>query len=479
MKSAIKMGTLGGFPNPPAMVRSRPSRLAPHALNISFLCLSIALLVPLSAPAETLTLDQCVAIALKDNPDNAIAAIEIEAASARRKSTRGAWGPRLKLDLSAQRWDKALGLSFFTPLMLACTNCAWNQDPTATMTTPDGQTVHIPTQDQLQANMEVRAQHTFSFGVTLAQPLTSLWTVREANELAKLGVDVAEIKRKASRRDVAYQVTEAYYRLLQAKRMAEVAGKSVEQVTSQVQRARTFFEQGVVARNDVLRAELGLAASQQRLIQARGGVTLARGRLATLMGRAPDSDIDAAALDGVPAITPPVPAAQAEQQAVASRLELKEIGVQGDMAQASVRMAKSKMLPQVNALANYTHAEGSAFQLKDSWFLGGMASWDIWEGGGTYYGIDEAKARVAQTTSARRKAEDMIRLDVVSAEENFRIEQKRYESTSNTSFDVLDAETQLTTARGQHQAAIYELLIAQSNLARAMGEIPSAAKSGP
>jgi outer membrane protein TolC len=44
---------------------------------------------------------------------------------------------------------------------------------------------------------------------------------------------------------------------------------------------------------------------------------------------------------------------------------------------------------------------------------------------------------------------------------------------------VLDAETQLTTARGQHQAAIYELLIAQSNLARAMGEIPSAAKSGP
>jgi outer membrane protein len=500
MKLAIKLGTLGGFPNPPALVRSRPSRLAPHALNISFLCLSIALLVSVSAQAETLTLDQCVAIALKDNPDNAIAAIEIEAASARRKSTRGAWGPRLKLDLSAQRWDKALGLSFFTPLMLACTNCAWNQDPTATMTTPDGQTVHIPTQDQLQANMEVRAQHTFSFGVTLAQPLTSLWTVREANELAKLGVDVAEIKRKASRRDVAYQVTEAYYRLLQAKRMAEVAGKSVEQVTSQVQRARTFFEQGMVARNDVLRAELGLAASQQRLIQARGGVTLARGRLATLMGRAPDSDIDAAALDGAPAVTPPVPAAQAEQQAVASRLELKEIGVQGDMAQASVRMARSKMLPQVNALANYTHAEGSAFQLKDSWFLGGMASWDIWEGGGTYYGIDEAKARVAQTTSARRKAEDMIRLDVrsahvgvttamealavaasavVSAEENFRIEQKRYESTSNTSFDVLDAETQLTTARGQHQAAIYELLIAQSNLARAMGEIPSAAKSAP
>jgi outer membrane protein TolC len=467
------------------------------ALRIPPIFFSIALLAPAAAHAERLTLEQCMTDALKKNPDSAIAALEIEAATAKQKSARGAWGPRLKLDLSAQRWDKELGLSFFAPLMLACTNCEWNQDPAATSTV-NGQIVHLPTQEQLSANMTVRAQHTMSFGVTLAQPLTSLWTVREANALAQLGIDVAEIKRKAARQDVAYQVAETYYRLLQAKRMVEVAERSVEQVSAQVKRARTFFEQGAVARNDVLRAELGLAASQQRLIQMRGNVTLVRGRLATLMGLPPDSDIDVAMIDGDPPITPPIAAAQAEQQAVASRFELKELGLQAEMAQASVRLAKSKMLPQINAIANYTHAEGSAFQLKDSWFVGGMASWDIWEGGSTYYGIDEAKVRVAQAREARRKAEDMIRLDtrsahvgvttamealavatsaVTSAEENFRIEQKRYESASNTSFDVLDAETQLTSARGQHQAAIYDYLIARSNLARAMGDIPSVVKS--
>ena len=466
-------------------------------LRISPIFLGFALLAPGAARADILTLDQCMRAALKSNPDSAIATIEMDAVSAKRKSARGAWGPRLKLDLSAQRWDSALGLSFFAPLMLACTNCVWNDNPNAT-TTINGQTVPVPTQQQLSASLDVRAQYTYSFGVTLAQPLTSLWTVREANELAKLGIDVAEIKRKATRRDVAYQVAEAYYRLLQVKRMAEVAQQSVEQVTAQVQRARSFLEQGVVARNDVLRAELGLAASKQRLIQARGNVILARGRLATLMGLPPDSDIDAAAIDGDPAITPPIPATQAEQQAVASRFELKELGLQAEMAQTSVRLAKSKMLPQINAVANYTHAQGSAFQLNDSWFIGGMASWDIWEGGSTYYGIDEAKSRVAQASAARKKAEDMIRLDarsahvgvttaaealdvatsaVASAEENFRIEQRRYESASNTSFDVLDAETQLTTARGQHEAAIYEYLIARSNLARAMGEIPSVVKS--
>jgi outer membrane protein TolC len=162
-----------------------------------------------------------------------------------------------------------------------------------------------------------------------------------------------------------------------------------------------------------------------------------------------------------------------------------------------VRTAKSKMVPQVNAVANYTRASASLVGLPKSWFVGATASWDIWEGGSTFYGIDDSKAQLAQAVAARRKAEDAVRLDarnahvgvttsaeaievakqaVEQAEENFRIEQRRYESTSNTSFDVLDAETQLTTARGQHQAALYDLILAQANLDRAMGEITKAAQ---
>jgi outer membrane protein TolC len=314
--------------------------------------------------------------------------------------------------------------------------------------------------------------------------------VSEANLLAKLGIDVAEIKRKTARRDIAYQVTEAYYRLLEAKRMAEVAEKSVEQVASQVTLAQAFFAQGTVARNDVLRAQLGLAAAQQRLIQAKGGVTLAQGRLATVMGRPPETDIDVVDLSVEPTSPAPLPTGRAEQMAVEQRLELREVAARIEQADAGTSLAKSKMLPQVNAVANYTRQTASLLGLPKTWFVGATASWDIWEGGGTYYGIDEAKAQLAQAREARRKTEDMIRLDVRNAqvgvataaealqvarqaieqaEENFRIEQKRYQSTSNTSFDVLDAETQLTTARGQHQAAIYDLLIAQSNLARAMG----------
>jgi len=428
------------------------------------------MVVPLAAHAETLSLAQCVSIALKESPDTVSANYEVEAAVARKNSARGGYSPRLKLDAGVQRWNNEFTAPLFGLVANACDSC-------------DKGLLNTP--------FLLRPQWTWSVGATIAQPIGALWTVREANVLTSLGIDVAEIHRKSAQRDVAYQVTEAYYRLLQAKRLTSVAEQSVAQVAAQVKRANTFFQQGAVARNDVLRAELGLAAAQQRLIQAKGSVILARGRLATLMGRAPDSDLDAVDLPGEPAVDTLIQPAQAEQQGVDSRFELKEISKRIDQADASVRMSKSKMIPQVNAVANYTRQTSSLLGLPESWFIGATASWDVWEGGATYYGIDESKAQLAQALQARRKAEDMIRLDVRSAhvgvttaaealevakhaveqaEENFRIEQKRYESASNTSFDVLDAETQLTTARGQHQAAIYDYVIAKSNLARAMGE---------
>jgi outer membrane protein len=442
--------------------------------RLALICMST--LAPISARSESLSLDQCVAIALKENPEMASANYEVDSAVAKKNVARGGYSPRLKMDAGVQRWDSEFSAPLFAAVAQACPSCD---------------------RDALMTPFLLRPQWTWSVGMTLVQPIGALWTVREANVLTKLGVDIAEIKRKEARRDVAFQVTEAYYRLLQTKSMAAVAEKSVDQVTAQVKRAQTFFKRGAVARNDVLRAELGLAASQQRLIQANGMVSLARGRLATLMGRSPDTEVDPVDIAGEPTARPLLPVGQAEQQAVDTRFEIKEIAAHIEQATAGVRMAKSKMVPQVNAVANYTLASASLVGLPKSWFIGATASWDIWEGGSTYHGIDDTKAQLAQAVAARRKAEDAIRLDarnahvgvttsaeaievakqaVEQAEENFRIEQKRYESTSNTSFDVLDAETQLTAARGQHQAALYDLILAQANLDRAMGQITKAAQ---
>jgi outer membrane protein TolC len=462
------------------------------ATRITFATLATSLLAVGTAAAEPMTLAKCIDVALQGNPDIASANLEVEATTAQKNSARGAFGPRLHMDAGIQRWDSPLTASF-ADMLIPVVNVGLGKNHLTTIDKTDFADPNTPQLAALAKPIELRAQTTWSASFTLAQPIASLWTINEGYALRKMGVDLAGLQRKATRRDVAFQVTEAYYRVLQAMRLVDVAQKSVENIDAQVKRAQSFYRAGTVGRNDVLRAELGLAAAQQRLIQANGSVVLARGRLATLMGLAPDAAIDPA--DSIADVTvgPVIPAVQAEDRAVADRLEMKEIAAQTEQARAAESLAKSKMLPQVNAVANYTHSSPSSMfaPKQDIWFIGATASWDIWEGGGTYYGIDEAKARVAQALAARRKAEDGIRLEtrsahvnvttaaqaldvarhaVEQAEENFRIEQKRYESTDNTSFDVLDAENQLTTARGQLQAATYDYLIARSSLARAIGQ---------
>jgi outer membrane protein len=410
-----------------------------------------------------LSLAEAVAISADKNPELASQDDEVEAAEYGRLSTRGLLLPRLHAEGSALLWNDNSAFTFDLPPALGG-----------------------------PINMTIRDQFTWDVKLQVIQPL-SLWTIFEAYHISELGVDAAKVHRQMVRRDTAYQVTEAYYQLMQVMRLEDIAQKAVEEIDSQVKRAETFERNGVVGHNDVLRAQLGLEASKQRLIQAHGTVTLAQGRLALAMGLPPSTVI-------IPTDTPPpisaptIPSAdEVERQAVTSRVEVMELNTRIDQARGGAKIAKYKMLPTIAAIAQYEHSvTGSAMADADTAFIGVTATWDVWDWGVNYYAWKQTESKVHQAETARDRLTDGIRLEtraalvrltsaaqalevarrqVAQAEENFRIESKRYAEGAGTSFDVLDAETLLTSARSQEQMALYDYLIAQSALDRATGQL--------
>jgi outer membrane protein len=342
----------------------------------------------------------------------------------------------------------------------------------------------------------LRAQTTTALTLTVAQPLSPLWSIFENYRIRDLGVDVASLKRQAAHRDTAFQVTEAYFRVLQAERLVEVAKASVAQLKTQVDRARTFEAHGVMGRNDVLRAELGMASAEQRRIQSEGGVTLARGRLALLLGFPPSQALKVVepgkSEDALP--DSPTPA-EVAQLALAERSEIRELSTRVEQARTGHRAAWSRMVPQVSAIASYQRNDGSSLSQPEAMFVGLNATWEVWEWGATYFGIREAGTRVHQAMAAERKVKDAIQLDaqaaaigyqtsrealavaeksLAQAEENFRLVTKRYETSVATTFDVIDAESLVTQARAQLSTALYDSRIARAAIVRAIGRIPGA-----
>jgi outer membrane protein len=412
------------------------------------------------SPPHRLTLHQCITVAMRQNPDVKTASEERRVATAQRWETGGQLFPRIHLDAGVQQWG--------SPYVVAFPG------------SPTGFTFHDP--------------FTWTFSATAIQPITGLLPLLEQYHVRDVGVDIAAIQRDSTRRDVAYRVVEAYYRVLQAERLAEVAVQSVDELKAQVKQANSFHDAGVVSKDDVLRAELAAASAQQRLIQVRAQVTLGRARLATTMGMSPVSEIDVTPLAGEPDVTAGLSLERAEQKALADRVELRELDKRIDQSKGGVRIAWYKLTPQINLVGSYMHNQqidnptptNPQFVEKDSGFVGGTLSWDVWDWGSTIAGIHEANAKLREARIARDKLQDELLLEVrqaylnvgtavdASAEENYRLVSKRYDANTATSFDVVDAESLLTQARGQLQTSIYDYLVAKAALRRATGDGPDA-----
>jgi outer membrane protein TolC len=405
-----------------------------------------------------LSLVDCVALALGRNVEVLSAADDTSIAEAQRSAARGQFGPKVQLDASLQYWNGPYAFDGF-PIH---DRTVWNVTATAT------------------------------------QPITELFAIYDTYRVRDLGVDIAAVRHEAARRETAFRVVERYYRLLQAKRLEEVAARSVEQLEAQLRRSAAFHDSGTVSLDDVLRAQLALANARQRSILARSRVTLERGSLAVLIGWSPDSPLDAQSLAEELPTLEAVSLARAEKTAELQRVELLEVDKQIAALAHGTRLAYLKLIPNVSVVGAYIHNEGSLFSPVNAGYVGATANWDVWDWGTTTSGIAEAKARAHQAQLARSKLDDRIRLEVQQAfvasnsaqeamavakasvalaEENFRLVQRRYDASAATSFDVVDAEGLLTQARGQLQTALYDFFIARAALRTAEGVPPEALAS--
>ena len=263
--------------------------------------------------ARVMSLDEVIATAASRNVEAKTSDVEIEGAEATRMGSRGELLPKVHLDGSIQEWNSAFALPFAIPGV---------PGPTPVLT--------------------VRDAFTWTFGATIIQPITGLWSGLSKADADKLGIDIAKMERESTKRDVSFRAAEGYLRLLEAKRLVEVARASVTTLEAQRKQAQSLFTNGVIAKNDLLRAELALSNAKQREIQARGNVVLGRGRLGVLLGLPASDKIDVApiAMTADPVAAQDVSPENAEQQAMQRRLEV--VVFQKKIEQADSRVGQAK-----------------------------------------------------------------------------------------------------------------------------------------
>src|SRR5262249_34062352 len=136
------------------------------------------------------------------------------------------------------------------------------------------------------------------------------------------------------RDNVVYDVSQAYFGLLAAVRLRDVADETVHQNEQHVALAQGRYDVGFAPRFDLTQAQVQLAQAELAQVTARNNVTLARETLRHAMGLSGPLDFDVVDVLDAPPLR--IEDQAALDIAYASRPELRSVGAQKQAASLQV-----------------------------------------------------------------------------------------------------------------------------------------------
>ena len=344
----------------------------------------------------------------------------------------------------------------------------------------------------IRATVGTRSNYSWTTG--LDQPLFKGGALYWSYRLAKLGVDLSTVFFELVKQDLVLRVKEAYFNILKAEKIRQVALRSVEQLEAGLKFSKAFYDVGIIAKNSLLQTQVELAQAKQDLTKAEVELDVAKASFNTLLRR--DVRMEVKVEDILEYRPMEVPFEECLEKARKSRPELRETELNVKSAEKEVRLARSEYFPSVNLSFNYERVgddpgvSGSRFEDEDGWTFMATARYTFWQWGKKRQLVREKETRLVQAEDAKVQVEDSVSLEVKDAylrlreardkigvaevaieqaEENFRMNQERFKEQVATSTDVLDAQTLLTQARSNYFNALSDYNIAWARLDRAMG----------
>ena len=131
----------------------------------------------------------------------------------------------------------------------------------------------------------VGTEDNFRWTWFLRQPIFTGFALISSFRLSELGIDQSQLEMDLEKLDLVLRVKEAYFNILGADKLVEVAQTTVESLTQTVKVARSFFEVGMIPVNDVLKAEVELASAEQSLVRAKNLAQTTRSTFNTVLVR--------------------------------------------------------------------------------------------------------------------------------------------------------------------------------------------------
>ncbi len=335
-------------------------------------------------------------------------------------------------------------------------------------------------------------RETTSLRLGLVVPIYDFGRSSSQRDADRFRIDAARHDARHVRGEVAFAVSQAYFRLLEALKIRDVVEGSIQILERQIETARDFLKQGLVARSDVLTAEVQMAERRQDLVRSRNNIDLARATLNRLLGldvEHPTEVVDI--LEAPPFSGSFGPLLELARQ---RRSDVAALRAQLQAVQLEYRSVSRGNLPSLFGTAGYNRSSDDTLLNRDWSDAAIVMQVPLFDG-------FVNRHRTERTGREAAEAKDLIenRLDDLSLEvkqaclliseaveqvpvarkgvalgtENLRVVRDQYGEGLVTSADVLAEEDRLSRARTSYFRALYESHVAYTRLVHVIAGPPA------
>ncbi|MDF2516261.1 MAG: transporter [Sphingobacterium sp.] len=259
---------------------------------------------------------------------------------------------------------------------------------------------------------------------SVSMPIYTGGKIKGGIAIAKDALQAEQWNAVASKEQLASRAIALYLNLYKAQQTNLLITENIKQSEQRVSDFKAMLENGLIARNDLLKAELQLSNYQVSLQEAQKNIKVLNYQLANLLKIAEDTQLDQINLAEVTGIDLGLKASY--DTAKTERSDLKSLASQRKVAEDQLKVTRSSTLPTIAATAGY-----NAFGLQkvvtvtNAAMVGIGVSYDI---GSLYKNkreVNVVKNRIKEIDENLELLNDRVKVQVQQANENYMLAQKQ------------------------------------------------------
>ena len=267
--------------------------------------------------------------------------------------------------------------------------------------------------------VNINPDHVLLGTAGVSMPIYAGGQIRTGIRQSNLALDLSKLQTESTKEDVVWQTINLYFGIYKTQKTLEVLNENLVRANQRVKDFQNFLDNGIIARNDYLRAKLQASNVQIAIEETTNTYENLNYRLNILMGESSNPAYDV--IDANSLVLD-----QISNDNVSSRKDLQAVAKQTEIAEQSIKLAKAAYYPHLAFTGNYYAVDiDQVASMFNSLTIGLGLKYDLSSLYKTKHEVEYAKAKKVESEMQLEALKDKAKIEISEAHQKYTLAEKK------------------------------------------------------